>query len=413
MRDWSREVVVTGQGVCCHLGDDLAQIERILRRGEQVAFLPFAAAVEHAARCQITGRYRGDLSDEALQLDKKLSRFMGPASRLALKAARAALKQSGLDPAECAVIVGSGTGDVETHREIQARLEKTRDSKKVSPTVIPRLMASTVSANLVNVLETRGPSVSATAACAGGAYNILFAAQLIEHGFVDCAIAGGVECSDIHFHSGFDAMRAYNGGDNETPERASRPYAADRGGFIFAEGSGILVLEAKSVAEARGATILGAIRGYGMSSDGKGEMVAPDEDGAYRAITKALAHAELGAERIDYVNTHGTSTPLGDVTEVRAIRRAFDGRHVRYSSTKGYSGHTITGAGAIEAIFTLMMLRGGWVAPSLNATPLDPALAEYPPVLEPTDASLAFAASNSFGFGGTNATLILARTTRS
>lgn len=411
MRDWSREVVVTGSGVCCHLGDDLTAIERMLRAGEGVPFVTYPAAVENAARCQIIGAYRGDVGDEALGLDKKTSRFLGRASRLALKAARAAIAQAGLDVRDAAVVVGSGTGDVETHREIHAKLEKTHDSKKVSPTVIPRIMASTVSANLVNVLATRGPSVSATAACAGGAYNLLMAAQMVEHGFVDAAIAGGVESADIHFHSGFDAMRAYNGTDNAAPDWASRPYAADRAGFVFAEGAGIVVLESLASAKARGATILGSLRGYGMSSDGRGEMVAPDEDGAFRAIQKALAHAEVEAARIDYVNTHGTSTPLGDIGEVRAIRRAL-GRHVRYSSTKGYTGHTITAAGAIEAIFTLMMLRGGWVAPSRHAQPLDPELSDYAPVLEPHGAELRLAASNSFGFGGTNATLILAKEPR-
>ncbi|MBM4374692.1 MAG: beta-ketoacyl-[acyl-carrier-protein] synthase family protein [Deltaproteobacteria bacterium] len=412
MRDWNREVVITGMGVVCHLGDELAALERHLRSGTSLPFARWAPAVEHGARCQLIGVYEGDVSDDALGIDKRASRFFGRSSRLALKAARAALATSGLDPREAALIVGSGTGDVETHREVHSKLEATHDAKKVGPTVIPRIMASTVSANLVNVLETRGPSLSVSAACAGGTYNVLLAAQLIEAGFVDAAIAGGVECGDIHFHSGFDAMRAYNGTDNDTPERASRPYAADRAGFIFAEGAGVLVLESLGSARARGATILGTVRGYGMSSDGKGEMVAPDEDGAYRAMCRALAHAEVEADAIDYVNTHGTSTPLGDVSEVRALRRAFGGRHVRYSSTKGYTGHTISAAGAIEAIFTLLMLRGGYVAPSIRANPLDPAVQDFSPVVEPLAVDLQIAASNSFGFGGTNATLVLAREPR-
>jgi 3-oxoacyl-[acyl-carrier-protein] synthase-1 len=413
MRDWSREVVVTGMGVVCHLGDELAALEQHLRSGTNIPFPRWAPAVDNGARCQLIGTYVGDVGDEALGIEKRASRFFGRSSRLALKAARTALTMSGIDPREAALVVGSGTGDVETHREVHSKLEATHDAKKVGPTVIPRIMASTVSANLVNVLETRGPSLSVSAACAGGTYNILLAAQLIEAGFVDSAIAGGVECGDIHFHAGFDAMRAYNGSDNDSTERASRPYAADRAGFIFAEGAGVLVLESLASARARGATILGSIRGYGMSSDGKGEMVAPDEDGAFRAMGKALAHAELDADAIDYVNTHGTSTPLGDVSEVRAIRRAFGGRHVRYSSTKGYTGHTISAAGAIEAIFTLLMLRGGFVAPSIHASPLDSALVDYAPVLEPLAAELRIAASNSFGFGGTNASLILAREPRS
>jgi 3-oxoacyl-[acyl-carrier-protein] synthase I len=413
MRDWSRQVVVTGAGVCCNMGDDLDEIAGRLRRGEGPVFEEWPPAVEYAARCRVIGKYHGDVSDGALDVGKKEGRFLGRASRLAIKAARAALAQSGADPRDFGVVVGSGTGDVETHIEIRSRLDKSRDVKRISPTIIPKIMASTVSANLVNVFRTRGPSVTAAAACAGGAYNLLLAAQLIEAGHVEGAIAGGVETTDIHFHAGFDAMRAYNGDDNDHPERASRPYAADRAGFIFGEGSGVVVLETRTAAERRGAPILGYLRGFGMSSDGEGEMVAPSQDGALRALRAALAHAEVSPDDVDYVNTHGTSTPIGDVSEVGAIRRCFGERRVLYSSTKGYTGHTISAAGTIEAIFTLLMLEGGWVAPSVHAEPIDPELESYPPVVAPTDAPLAIAASNSFGFGGTNATLILAKAPRS
>ncbi len=223
------------------------------------------------------------------------------------------------------------------------------------------------------------------------------------------AIAGGVEVCDPHFFAGFDAMGACNGRDNDRPERASRPYAADRAGFIFSEGSGTVVLELRRDAEARGATILGVLRGWGMSSDGQGEMVAPEKSGAIASMAMALDKAGVPPEAIDYVNTHGTSTPLGDLSEIRAMREVFGAHRARYSSTKGYTGHTISAAGAIEMIFTLAMLRGGWVAPSVNADPLDPELADYPPVLAPADADLRYAISNSFGFGGTNATLVLSR----
>jgi len=305
------------------------------------------------------------------------------------------------------VVVGSGAGDVETHVEIQAKLESSGSMRRVLPTVVPRLMASTVSANLVNVLQTTGPSFTTSAACAGGAYNLLLAAMLIESGHTDAAVAGGCEMCDPHFHAGFDSMRAYNDEDNERPGRASRPYAADRAGFIFSEGAGIAVLETRAAAEARGATILGSVRGWGMSSDGEGDMVAPSSDGARRSMEMALRHAGLTAADIDYVNTHGTSTPAGDVAEVRAIRAVFGNRHVPYSSTKGYTGHTVSAAGAIEAIFTLLMLKNGWVAPSVNARPLDAELTDYPPVLDPTPMKLRHALSNSFGFGGTNVTLVL------
>lgn len=404
------DVVVTGAGVCCNLGDDLADILGQLRDGQpRATFDRWERAMAHHTRCQLIGLYKGDVSDAALGVPKAEGRFLGRSARLALKAARAAIAGSGLDEdgvRGLAVVVGSGTGDVDTITEVAEKLRSTGSAHKVLPTVVPRLMASTVSANLANVLRTTGPSFSATAACAGGAYDLLLAAMLIQSGHARAAIAGGAEVADLVFYSGFDSMRAYNGGDNETPERASRPYAADRGGFIFAEGAGIVVLERRADALGRGAPILGTLRGWGMSSDGEGNMVAPHVDGPLRAMNHALAHAGVAREQIDYVNTHGTSTPMGDVGEVKAISRCL-GRHVAYSSTKAYTGHTVSAAGAIEAIFTLAMLRDGWLAPARNAEPLDPELVDYPPVLRPTSASLRYAMSNSFGFGGTNVSLVL------
>jgi 3-oxoacyl-[acyl-carrier-protein] synthase-1 len=412
-RQREREVVVTGTGVLCHLGDDLAAIERLLREGRGQAFAAFPPAVDMNGRCQLAGAYTGDVSDDALGLTKTQGRFMGRQSRLALAAARRALAQGQCEVRDLAVLVGSGTGDVQTHVDIQEKLRETRNMRRVLPTVVPRLMASTASANMVNVLGTTGPSFTTSAACAGGAYNVLLAAMLIESGHCDAALAGGCEQTDTHFHAGFDSMRAYNPDDNDHPERASRPYAADRAGFVFAEGAGICLLETRARAEARGVPILGVVRGWGMSSDGEGDMVAPSADGAERAMRLALAHAGLAATDIDYINTHGTSTPAGDVTEVRAIRAVMAGRHVAYSSTKGYTGHTVSAAGAIEAIFTLSMLREGWLAPSIHATPLDPELLDFPPVIEPTSRPLRHALSNSFGFGGTNVTLVLSNAVES
>jgi 3-oxoacyl-[acyl-carrier-protein] synthase-1 len=403
----SDDVVVTGAGVCCNMGDDLTEIEGRLREGRNVAFERWQVAVDLKARCQVIGRYHGDVSDAALGIGKKQSRFMGRGSRVALKASLAAVASAKIDPRDLAVVFGSGTGDVETHAEVRHKLDETSDAKRVQPTVIPKLMASTVSANLVNVLKTTGPSFTATAPCAGGAYNMLLAASLIRSGHAKAALAGGVETCDSHFFAGFDAMGAYNGRDNDRPERASRPYASDRAGFIFSEGSGAVILERRRDAEARGANILGTLRGFGMSSDGEGEMVAPAASGALAAMKKALETSGLDPGAIDYINTHGTSTPVGDISEVRAIKSLMEGRHVAYSSTKGYTGHTISAAGVIEAIFTLAMLRGGWIAPSVHAEPLDAEIVDYAPVTKPTTAKLRCALSNSFGFGGTNAALVL------
>jgi 3-oxoacyl-[acyl-carrier-protein] synthase-1 len=409
VRDRAREVVVTGTGVCCHMGDDWPAIEKALRDGRPRPFARWPPALEHGSQCELIGLYPGDLSPARLGIDKSQARFMGRAALLALRAARMALDEARLSPREMAVVVGSGTGDVDTHREVAARLARTEGSRRVSPTVIPRLMASTVPANLATVLGATGPSFTAAAACAGGAYNLLLAAQLIEGGHVEAALAGGVDVADIHFHSGFDAMRAYTTQDNDRPGRASRPYAADRAGFVFSEGAGVVVLETRAAAEARGAPVLGVLRGCGMSSDGTGNMVAPAPEGAELAMRRALDHAGLSPGEIDYVNTHGTSTPAGDVSEVRAMRRVLGDRHVAYSSTKGYTGHPVSAAGPIEAIFTLAMLRGGWIAPCVNAEPLDPELLDYPPVVRPESRPLRTALSNSFGFGGTNATLVLER----
>ena len=400
---------MTGTGVCCHMGDDWASIETALREGRPTPFARWAPAVEYETGCQVVGIYPHELTPDLLEIEKSQARFMGRAALLGLRAARLALAQAQLSTREAAVVVGSGTGDVETHREVMARVARSNGRPRVSPTVIPRLMASTVSANLATVLGATGPSFNAAAACAGGAYNLLLAAQLIELGHVDTAVAGGVEVADTHFHLGFDAMRAYTSKDNDRPDRASRPYAADRAGFVFSEGAGVLVLETRAGAEARGATILGTLWGCGMSSDGTGNMVAPAAEGATLAMGRALENAGLSPDDIDYVNTHGTSTPVGDVSEVRAMRDVFGGRRVAYSSTKGYTGHPVSAAGAIEAVFTLAMLRGGWIAPCVNVDQVDPELEDYPPVLQPESRPLKLALSNSFGFGGTNATLVLGR----
>jgi 3-oxoacyl-[acyl-carrier-protein] synthase-1 len=407
--DHVRQVVITGMGACCHLGDDLDAMSRLLRNGDTLPFVPYDVAVEYGARCQIIGPYTGNVSDEALDITKKQSRFMGRASRIALKAARLALADAKIDPKRIGIVVGSGTGDVDTHVDVLRKLDATKQMRRVGPAVIPKIMSSTVTANLVNVLKSTGPSLSASAACAGGAYNIIIASQMIQLGVIEAALVGGVEAVDPHFFAGFDAMRAFNSQDNENPVRASRPYAADRQGFIFGEGAGMLLLESRDAANRRGAQVLAIVDGYGMSSDGDGEMVAPNETGAVAAMAHALKNANCPADSIGYINTHGTSTPLGDVSEIRAIRRAFGSHRPFYSSTKGYTGHTITAAGAIEAIFTVQMLRGGWIAPSVNASPLDPNLEDYSPLQTPIDIDLHRAMSCSFGFGGTNAALILSR----
>lgn len=395
-------------GLLSQVGTGVAAHRETLRAGRQAPFSPYPPGEEHETGCRIIGLCRDPLDPEELGLGRSSLRFMGRMSLLAVRAARLALEQSGMAVEDAAIVVGSGTGEIETHREVVRRVAR-GGRVRVLPTTIPRIMASTVSANLATLLRTRGPSVSVTAACAGGAYNLLVAASWIREGLVERALAGGVEAEDVHFHLGFDSMRAYTRNDNDRPERASRPYAADRAGFVFGEGAGLLALESREAAERRGAEILGTIRGWGMSSDGAGEMVAPSSEGAELAIRRALDHAQVPPDEIGYLNTHGTSTPLGDISEARAIRRVFGERVVPYGSTKGYTGHTVSAAGSLEAAFTLLMLREGWLAPSVNAEPLDPELLDYPPVTRPSATDAEWAVSNSFGFGGTNVSLVLRR----
>ena len=403
-----RDPVVTGMGLLSQVGTGVTAHRNALKAGTQVPFSVYEPGVQCQTGCQLVGAYRAPLDPRDLGLDRSEARFMGRMSLLAVRAARIALDQSGLPTRDLAVVVGTGTGEIETHREVVRRVAR-GGRVRVLPTTIPRIMASTVSANLATVLKTRGPSLSVTAACAGGGYNLAIAASWIREGIVDHALAGGVEAEDVHFHLGFDSMRAYTRVDNHRPEWASRPYAADRAGFIFGEGAGILALESRESAERRGAEILGSIRGFGMSSDGSGEMVAPASEGAELAIRRALRHGGVPPEAIGYINTHGTSTPLGDISEVRAIRRVFGDVLVPYGSTKGYTGHTVSAAGALEAAFTFLMLREGWLSPSVNAEPLDPELEDYPPVVRPTATDAEWALSNSFGFGGTNVSLVLRR----
>ncbi|MEN9581042.1 MAG: 3-oxoacyl-[acyl-carrier-protein] synthase [Pseudomonadota bacterium] len=404
----SEDIVFTGGGMCCHLGDDVATVAEMLRTGRGKPFTIWDQAVEFDGRCQLIGQVTADLSNQALGVSAAQGRFMGRSARMALLAARHAIAEARCETRNMAVFVGSGVGDCDAMDETRAKLESTKSMRKVSPASVPKLMASTISANLSTVLEATGPSCSLTAACATGPYNIVMAALLLQTGAADIALAGGSDAIHLSFFAGFDSMRAFNGVDNERPEIASRPYAADREGFILSEGAGIVVLETRRHAEARGANILGVLRGFGMSSDGTGQMVAPAPDGGLRAMQAALRQSGVQASEVEYVNTHGTSTPLGDISEVKAMRQLFGERRVPYSSIKGYVGHSVSAAGAIEAVFTLQMMKNKWLAPCINIGTLDPELTDYPPILEPINADVKLSLSNSFGFGGTNVSLLLA-----
>ncbi|WP_295947664.1 beta-ketoacyl-ACP synthase I [uncultured Xanthomonas sp.] len=400
-----RRVVITGMGITSCLGNDLDSVSRALREG-RAGIRHNPQAVEAGLRSQIGGDVQLDL-DAAI--DRKLKRFMGDASAYAYLALRDALADAGLDEAAISdprigLIAGSGGGS--SHWQVEAAdLLRNRGVRKVGPYMVPRTMCSAVSASLATAFKIKGVSYSLSAACATSAHCIGAAADLIRHGQQDVMFAGGGEELDWTMSLMFDAMGALSTGFNDTPAVASRPYDAARDGFVIAGGGGMLVLEDYEHAVARGARIHAELVGYGVTSDGA-DMVAPSGEGAVRCMRMALQGVDVP---IDYLNTHGTSTPLGDVTELDAVRAVFGDAVPPLSSTKALSGHSLGAASVHEAIYCLLMLRDGFIAGSANIDTLDPRAEGFPIVRESRDADLRTVMSNSFGFGGTNAALVFAK----
>ncbi|MET7142066.1 beta-ketoacyl-ACP synthase I [Xanthomonas sp. PPL139] len=401
-----RRVAITGMGITSCLGNDLDSVARALREGRS-GIRYNAQAAEFGLRSQVGGDVQLDL-DAAI--DRKLKRFMGDASAYAYLALRDALADAGLDEAAISdprigLIAGSGGGS--SHWQVEAAdLLRNRGVRKVGPYMVPRTMCSAVSASLATAFKIKGVSYSLSAACATSAHCIGAAADLIRHGQQDVMFAGGGEELDWTMSLMFDAMGALSTGFNDTPAVASRPYDVARDGFVIAGGGGMLVLEDYDRAVARGARIHAELVGYGVTSDGA-DMVAPSGEGAVRCMRMALQGVDAP---IDYLNTHGTSTPLGDVTELEAVRAAFGDAVPPLSSTKALSGHSLGAASVHEAIYCLLMLRDGFIAGSANIDTLDPRAEGFPIVRESRDAALRTVMSNSFGFGGTNAALVFAKT---
>ncbi|RZA16701.1 MAG: beta-ketoacyl-ACP synthase I [Lysobacteraceae bacterium] len=400
-----RRIAITGMGIASCLGNDLDTVSASLRAGRSgIRFL--ADAAEHGLRSQIGGAVDVDL-DAAI--DRKLRRFMSDAAAYSYVSMRDAIADAGLDEGHVShprtgLIAGSGGGS--SHWQVEtADILRDRGVRKVGPYMVPRTMCSTVSANLATAFKIKGISYSLSAACATSAHCIGAAADMIRLGAQDIVFAGGGE--DLHWTMTvmFDAMGALSTSFNDTPERASRPYDADRDGFVIAGGGGMLVLEDWDHAVARGARIHAELVGYGVTSDGA-DMVAPSGEGAVRCMRMAMS----GIDRpIDYLNTHGTSTPLGDVTELNAVREVFGDAVPPLSSTKALSGHSLGAASVHEAIYSLLMLRDGFIAGSANIENLDERAAGFPIVRASRAAKLDTVMSNSFGFGGTNAALVFAR----
>lgn len=400
-----RRVVITGMGITSCLGNDLDTVSAALREGRS-GISALADHAEAGLRSQVGGRV--DLDLDAL-IDRKQKRFMSDAAAFAYLAMRDAIADAGLSPEQVSslrtgLIAGSGGGSSEW--QIGAvDLLRERGVRKVGPYMVPRTMCSTVSACLATAYQIKGVSYSLSAACATSAHCIGAAADMIRHGAQDIMFAGGGE--DLHWSMSvmFDAMGALSTSFNETPASASRPYDKDRDGFVIAGGGGMLVLEDYDHAVARGAHIHAELIGYGVTSDGA-DMVAPSGEGAVRCMKMALQ----GVDRpLDYLNTHGTSTPLGDVTELNAIREVFGDAVPPLSSTKALSGHSLGAASVHEAIYCLLMMRDGFVAGSANIGELDPKVESFPILRESREEKLDTVMSNSFGFGGTNAALVFGR----
>ena len=406
-----RRVVITGLGIVSPIGNDPQSVSAALRNGTSgLSNVP--EYIEKDFRSHVAGVPQIDL--EAV-IDRKLKRFMGDAAAYAYVAMRDAIADAGLDDAQVrhprtGVIAGSGGASARWQIET-GDLQRSKGSRKVGAFLVPRTMCSTVSASLATAFGIRGVSYSISAACATSAHCIGAAADLIRHGAQDIVVAGGGE--ELHWGMSvqFDGMGALSSAYNDTPQRASRPYDAHRDGFVIAAGGGMLVLEDYEHATARGAHIHAELVGYGVTSDGA-DMVAPNGEGAARCMRMALAGFAADGrpvDTIDYLNTHGTSTPLGDIVEVQAVREVFGDAMPPMSSTKALTGHSLGAASVHEAIYSLLMLRDGFIAASANIETLDPRAEGFPIVRETRDAALRTVMSNSFGFGGTNAALVFSK----
>lgn len=404
-----RRVVVTGLGIVSCLGNDRRSVSTSLREGRSgIRFVPEYSQL--GLRSHVAGVPEIDL--DAL-IDRKLKRFMGDAAAYSYIAMRDAIDDAGLtdeqvrDP-RTGVIAGSGGGS--PHWQIEAGdLLRTKGVRRVGPYMVPRTMCSTVSATLATAFGIHGVSYSIAAACATSAHCIGAAADMIRHGVQDVVFAGGGE--EVHWGmtAQFDAMGALSTRHNDTPQSASRPYDVDRDGFVIAGGSGMLVLEDYEHARARGARILAELVGYGVTSDGV-DMVAPSGEGAMRCMKMALAGLDgRGVGPIDYINTHGTSTPLGDLVELEAVRAVFGDAVPSLSSTKALSGHSLGAASVHEAIYCLLMMENGFLAGSANIGNPDPRVEGFPILRSSREARCDTVMSNSFGFGGTNGTLVFRR----
>lgn len=401
-----RRVVITGLGVVSCLGNSKSDVVESLKNGRS-GISASETFAEMGLRSQVSGSVDIDIAEH---IDRKVRRFMGNAAAYAYIAMQQAIDDSGLRPDEVShpmtgLIAGSGGASTE-NVVLSVDTLRSKGVRRIGPYMVPRTMGSTVSACLATPFQIKGLNYSITSACATSAHCIGAGAEQIQLGKQDVVFAGGGEEEDYVLASLFDAMGALSTRYNDDPTAASRPYDQDRDGFVIAAGGGMVVLEELERARARGAKIYAELVGYGANSDGY-DMVAPSGEGAVRCMR--LARATVDGP-VDYINTHGTSTPVGDAVELRGIREVFGDDVPRFGSSKSLCGHSLGATGVQEAIHTLLMLEGDFIAPSINVKTPDEEAEGMPLVTERIDeAGIRTAMSNSFGFGGTNATLVFRR----
>jgi len=385
------------------LGNSAAAVRDSLRAGRS-GISANERFKEVGLRSQVSGQVDIDLAEH---IDRRVRRFMGDAAAYAYIAMRQAIDDAGLEDSDVSNpktgLIASSGGASSSNIVVAADTLREKGVRKIGPFMVPRTMGSTVSACLATPYKIKGVNYSITSACATSAHCIGAAMEQIQLGKQDIVFAGGGEEEDWTLTSLFDAMGALSSKFNDAPSEASRTYDINRDGFVIAAGAGMVVVEELEHAKARGAKIYAEITGYGATSDGH-DMVAPSGEGAVRCMQQALATTD---GNIDYINTHGTSTPVGDVKELEAIREVFAEDIPRFASTKSLCGHSLGATGAQETIHCLLMLQDDFIAPSINVVDPDPAVEGMPLITERIDnAGLNSAMSNSFGFGGTNATLV-------
>jgi 3-oxoacyl-[acyl-carrier-protein] synthase-1 len=398
-----RRVVVTGLGVVSCLGNNQEEVyQSLLNSKSGISFSE--EYKEHNLRSHIHGKPNIKLEDH---VDRKTIRFMGSGSAYNYIAMKEAILDSGLEEKDVSnfktgIVMGSGGPSIE-NVIIAADKTRAKTPKLMGPFIVPRTMASTSSATLAVPFKIKGVNYTMSSACATSGHCIGHSMELIQMGKQDVVFAGGSEELHWAMTAMFDAMTALSSKYNDTPEKASRAYDKTRDGFVIAGGGGVLVLEEYDHAKARGANIYAELTGYGATSDGY-DMVAPSGEGAVRCMKMALATSK---KKVDYLNTHGTSTPVGDMTELKAVGEAFGTVVPKISSTKSLSGHPLGAASVHEAIYSLIMMKNNFITASANITDMDDEAKKFPIVTKTeTDVKLNSVMSNSFGFGGTNATLI-------